>query len=141
MRMDKKQIEIIGIIVLVPVMVLVWANSLKLLNSRNPKVSATSVLADTLTQKTLPAVSFTDPELPVSWGRCPFSGQVYSRNEDTVDLALTGIIWDPRNPQALINGEVFGEGSFIGKFKIIKIYDDHVTIGSDSDSLELRMEK
>jgi hypothetical protein len=141
MKMDKKQIEIIGIIALVPVMVLVWANSLKLLSSRNSKVPAAPVSVDTLTPKILPAVSVVDSEQPVSWGRCPFSGQVYSRREDAVDLILTGIIWDPRNPQALINGEVFGEGSFIGEFKIIKIYDDHVTISSGGDSLELRMEK
>jgi hypothetical protein len=146
--MDKKKLEIIITGVLMIVMVAAWYNSFKILKQRSarpvaPPQTALATFAVDLEGEVGKGISLSQKrdKFDLPWGRCPFSGKVYSGREDAVELRLTGILWDDVKPQAIINGDVVQEGNFIGHFKIIKIHKDWVQVGSGSSFLELKMEK
>lgn len=80
-------------------------------------------------------------DLQIVCHRCPFSGKIYSAMDTpvTIKLELGGIIWDSKNPKALINNEIVQEGDTIGKYKILKIYENSIkfTDGANEYALEL----
>lgn len=54
-------------------------------------------------------------------------------------LNLTGIIWDIKDPQAIIDETVVKQGDLLGKYKIIKINKDNVVVNGDEGQLTLRI--
>ncbi len=57
------------------------------------------------------------------WGRNPF---VLSK--DTKASTLEGILWDEKNPKAIISGNIVGIGDRIGKGVIVDIKKNSVTV-------------
>lgn len=43
-------------------------------------------------------------------------------------IIIQGIVWGPKRPQAIINGEVYEKGEVVGEVKIIDIDKDGVTL-------------
>lgn len=140
--MDKKRIEITITVILIVVFIFAWANTFKFLRKKAKSVSAPSPLAlstpaaSALTAArgiTAKASGEVIPEKNLEWGRCPFCGKIYSGREGgPIDLKLTGIVWDEKKPQALINDLIVKEGDSVGHFRVIKIFKDKVQLVSDN---------
>ncbi|NQU19210.1 general secretion pathway protein GspB, partial [bacterium] len=56
-----------------------------------------------------------------------------------VDLAVSGIIWDEVNPQAIINSKILAEGDSIGGFSIEKIEKQKVILSDGKKRIELNI--
>jgi len=70
-----------------------------------------------------------------SWGRSPFILQETTDNE----LALNGILWDAKNPQAVINGEIVGVGDKINKYSVVDIDKNKVILNDGTEDCELKL--
>lgn len=139
--MDKKRIEVTITAILIVVFILAWANTFKFLRKKAKTVSApsssalsTQAASALITARGITAKASEEviPEKNLEWGRCPFCGKIYSGQEGgPIDLKLTGIVWDEKKPQALINNLILKEGDSIGHFRVIKIFKDKVQLSSD----------
>ena len=85
------------------------------------------------------AVAIAQPASPKSsfeeWGENPFvieRGQVI---EDASGPALSGIMWDPANPVAIINGQLLGVGDHVQQWQITEITQEHVVV-SDGEKTQ-----
>lgn len=73
------------------------------------------------------------------WGRNPFAEEEQAESAPGVDLALSGIAWDPVRPQAVINGRIVGVGDKVGGVSIVEINQDRVIVEDESSSYELHL--
>jgi hypothetical protein len=143
--MDKKRIEIIVTALLVLVLVVVWINSCNFLSKRKA-ASVTAPLAGA-SASPLPATVTVSPSVktPVvdagTWSRCPFSGKIYSEAEGRQDLNLSGIMWSPKKPLAVINERVVKAGDKIFGSVVIEIRKDKVILNNGSADFELKLSK
>lgn len=144
--MDKKRIQIIATAVLAIIFILVWANAFKVFKS---KAATKAPAAPAITPPSIPfkAKQESSAETPkkeesketLGWGRCPFSGKVYtSRQEGPVSLKLSGIIWDSKNPLAMINERVVKVGDTIAGNTVVEIKHDRVILNNGSSDFELK---
>ena len=71
-----------------------------------------------------------------------------SRNPFTVEpitlqrlspMTLSGIVWDGKNPKAVINDRIVGVGEVIGGRKVMKIEETRVILNDGTNPLELRL--
>ena len=74
-----------------------------------------------------------------SWGRNPFLFQPLAGKE-AKQTVLDGIIWDSREPKAVIGGEILGVGDSIGPNKIVDIKPDKVILNDGVNNIELELE-
>jgi len=149
--MDKKRIEIIVTSFLVLILIFVWLNSIKVLKKRivqKVKFPAAAQSADFLKLELigLEKEVFVKEEkernedASLVWVRCPFCGKLYGEQEVmVVDLAVSGIIWDEVNPQAIINSKILAEGDSIGGFSIEKIEKQKVILSDGKKRIELNI--
>ena len=72
-----------------------------------------------------------------SWGRNPF---MLKKVKDK-KLTLNGIIWDAKNPQAVINGEIVGVGDKVSKYSVVDININAVVLNDGKRDFELRLGK
>ncbi len=81
------------------------------------------------------------PSEELAWGRDPFVLQEAPAHESfsVHDLNLMGITWsaDKKAYCAIINNELYLVGSMIGKFKVIEIRKDRVTVAGEKERYEL----
>jgi hypothetical protein len=138
--MDKKRIEIIITVVLVLVLVIVVANSIRTVKQKlkAPVPAVTGALHPQTT--TAPQAAGQKKKLAAEdlvWARCPFSGKVYSASDKSLTLKLSGILWDEKMPQALINNEIVKKGESIGNFIVVKINTNSVVVNDGTKDLEL----
>lgn len=75
----------------------------------------------------------------LSWGRNPFTLMGGSERSAS-GLSLTGILWDPKTPQAIINDTVVGVGDRISDQTVTEIDSDKVVLNDGTQNYELRME-
>jgi len=61
--------------------------------------------------------------------------------EANKEINLNGIMYTPQKALAVINKSIWGVGDVIGKFTILKIGKDYVTIGSGSSSFDIRLKR
>lgn len=138
--MDKKRLEMIITAALILVLIFAWANSAKTLKKRS---SPTGTLGSTPIQtRVYPGQE--KEEISGSnlvWGRCPFSGKIYTEKEGLgiVNLKLDGIIWDRQQPLAVINGRVLEIGGRIEGNTVVDIKEDRVILNNGSNNLELKL--
>ena len=52
-------------------------------------------------------------------------------------LVLTGILWDPSQPVAIINGEMLRIGDSVGGYRVLHITQDQVSLTDGHDTLML----
>ena len=68
------------------------------------------------------------------WGRNPFT--LFKRPKASV---LEGIMWDARNPKAIINGNIFGVGDSVGSGEVVDIQRNSVVIKNGAIEKEYRL--
>lgn len=142
--MDKKRIEMVITAVLVVVLMLVWANSCRVLKNRaavkGDQLSA--AISSPVSNKFVPTV-IKDEEAEwrqLLWVRCPFSGKSFSASQESaLHLKLDGIVWDVKDPVAMINGRIFKKGNMIGGNKIVDIKSDRVVINDGNKDFEIKV--
>lgn len=73
---------------------------------------------------------------------------VSSRNPFTMEavafqrlgpMTLNGIVWDEKNPKAVINDRIVGVGEVIGGRKVVKIEQTRVVLNDGANQMELRL--
>ena len=70
----------------------------------------------------------------VDWGRNPFTP-----SESPKASVLEGIMWDAKNPQAIINGNILGIGEKVGSGVIVDIQKTSVIIKNGAIEKEYRL--
>jgi hypothetical protein len=75
----------------------------------------------------------------LSWVKDPFSGKLYSSSSE-MELRLEGILWDPKNPAAIINGEVVKIGDVLaGGSRIVAIKQNMVVVNDGMRNIEIKL--
>jgi len=66
------------------------------------------------------------------WGDNPFLIQRGSTPTPTTPAGrvLSGILWDPETPVAIVNGRVVRVGDWVGKWQVAQIQQDRVVLSS-----------
>ncbi|MFA6349462.1 MAG: hypothetical protein WCY12_00850, partial [Candidatus Omnitrophota bacterium] len=75
------------------------------------------------------------------WGRDPFSGRMYSSENKASALRLIGIIWDEKEPLAMINERILKVGDMIQGKQIIRINSDSIVVDDGSKEIELKLQQ
>lgn len=141
--MNKKRIEIILTFLLSIIFVFIITNSIKIAKRR---FSATAVVSTVTvsgpaaqTRKEIARQGAGKPEEP-AWGRCPFSGKAYSASgKPVINFRLTGIIWDQKTPQALINNKIVKAGDRFGNYIVVGINRNSVILNNGIEEIQLRL--
>ncbi|MGB2598833.1 MAG: hypothetical protein WBD04_03635 [Candidatus Omnitrophota bacterium] len=100
------------------------------------KVTPTPPEAEAETKKPeyIPVVKKQPDEEPVTWREpAPLRGQ--TRQLPT----LSGIMYAPTNPQAILDGDLYTEGETVRGFKVQKILPNKVKLTADDKEYELRL--
>ncbi len=142
---QKKQIIIIGIL-LIPFL-LFWLKAFKTIKKRRgfqPKIKVSQLsperLKSALSQVQEIQLDDDQKDESLKWVRCPFSGKIYSsQSRSIVDLQLNGILWDETDPKAIINGKIRGRGEAIGKYTVIDIEKNKVSLSDGLETFELKI--
>jgi hypothetical protein len=137
--MEKKRLEIIITVILGIVFVLVSLNSLSVIRKKTKEKIAVQMpsqgAASTAADAPLTEVS----EDKLSWVKDPFSGKLYSSSSE-MELRLEGILWDPKNPAAIINGEVVKIGDVLaGGSRIVAIKQNMVVVNDGMRNIEIKL--
>lgn len=146
--MEKKRLEIIITAGLAVIFIVVLANSIIKVRAKLRPAAATSAVAPQPAEPKVAAQAAAaqqpqEEEYNLSLSRCPFSGKAYAAKDTAAitNLRLTGIVWDDKKPQALINSRVVQEGDSIGDFTVVKISSDKVTLAKGDKYFELKLAK
>lgn len=143
---DKIQIIITG--VLVVVLILAFGNASKKLRNRNMKVKpkATGAPALPISRESKPESkdlynSLEQHARSIDLKRDPFTASpIVSENSLSSDISLTGILWDPLKPLAIIDGNVVRKGERVGSKVIMDIKRDRVILSDGEVLSELKLE-
>ncbi|MCH7761549.1 hypothetical protein IIA15_09165 [candidate division TA06 bacterium] len=74
------------------------------------------------------------------WGRNPFLAIGEERETSYLSgLVLTGILWDEKQPFAVINGAVLGAQDAVGHYTIREILPDGIVLERDGKTFTLRL--
>jgi len=73
-----------------------------------------------------------------AWGRNPFSAEEAPK-EEVVKLRLNGILWDEKNPQAIIGDDIVGIGDKIGPNTVVDIKEASVILNDGTGNFELNL--
>jgi len=73
------------------------------------------------------------------WGRNPFSESEVSSAGAFSNLRLSGIVWDPEDPQAVINERIVRVGHEIGGSQVVAIKETSVILKEGESYFELRL--
>lgn len=71
--------------------------------------------------------------------RSQASEEVVLGDEPVEEYILEGIVYDPKDPFALINGRVMNESEIIGNFQIERIWEDRVDIINIKDNSKVTL--
>jgi hypothetical protein len=73
----------------------------------------------------------------LGWDRDPFHLDVVE--EQIIELKLSGIIWDPAKPLALINGQMVTVGANVAGQQVVAITQQQVTVSDGTTTLQLQL--
>ena len=149
--MDKKRLEITITLFLIIVLILAWANSIKILNKKLkqgvrpkkiveqvvPEVVSTDLSKKNIQVISIPKADKWQEEESLDFIRSTFSGKRYG--EESIDFKISGLIWDDINPQVIINGQISKAGDYIEGFIIEKIERQKVTLFNGTKRIELNI--
>ena len=74
----------------------------------------------------------------LEWRRDPFTSSGVGE-EATHSLNLSGILWDPAKPLAIINGQTVQVGDQLGAYRILSINRETVTISDGTATTTLQL--
>ena len=75
--------------------------------------------------------------LLLAWRRDPFTRG--AAMEEMSGLTLSGILWDPNQPIAIINGQMVHVGEEHDGYRIVEIVEDHVSITDGTQIFQLQI--
>lgn len=76
------------------------------------------------------------------WQRDPFASASQKNSVAEIPgLSLSGIVWDPQKPQAVINGCIVSAGDVIADYTVEDIKPTVVTLTRESTKYELKLGK
>ena len=75
------------------------------------------------------------PTTLLAWGRDPFTRDAATGNGS--GLALAGILWDPQQPMAIINGRTVRVGAELEGYRVTDITQDRVSITDGTQTFQL----
>jgi type II secretory pathway component PulC len=136
----KQRIEIIITLILIVILIFSWGNMQKVFERKRQLVplSSQSDSAILSGEENPSAFQQQAPQRQV-WGRCPFSGKVYTDLETGAEIRLLGIVWDVEAPVAMINDSIVKAGDKIGKYTIREIKQDKVIVSDGITTFELSL--
>lgn len=74
--------------------------------------------------------------------RDPFTrSQTISVEKEISGINLSGIIWDAKNPKAIINGKIVGVGSKVKENTVVDIKPDRVILSDSERQFEISIKK
>jgi hypothetical protein len=80
------------------------------------------------------------PSSSVEKGAVPFKHHSSNASQERVSLpVLSGIMYSPRNPQAIVNGILSSEGGTVDGFVLLKILPDTVRVKRGQMQYELKL--
>ncbi|UCD54789.1 MAG: hypothetical protein JSV93_04510 [Candidatus Omnitrophota bacterium] len=102
------------------------------------------------TKKGVPALRHAIKTDFVTWARNPFVLKTIpvvapapvaqpAPLPSSAKLALDGIMWDEKNPKAMVNGRLMGIGDKIGEYEVIDIKKNKVTLNNGVEDIVLRL--
>ena len=71
----------------------------------------------------------------LAWGRDPFMRG--ARAGQASGLTLSGVLWDPNQPMAIINGQMVHVGDELEGYRILEITQDRVSVTDGTQTLQL----
>lgn len=74
----------------------------------------------------------------LSWGKDPFVPAIREAGE-AIDLKLTAVFYNARNPSAIVNDRIVYRGSLVRGQKVIDIGSTHVILHGDRGRLRLEL--
>jgi type II secretory pathway component PulC len=74
-----------------------------------------------------------------NWGKNPFLPKEVSARRSSVTLILNGIVWDPKQPSAVINDHIVGVGDEVLGSKVVAISQNRVVLNNGREDFELRL--
>ena len=146
-RDRKSRIKLIITAILIIIFIFSWANTIKVLQKRwggaKKKEVSSKLLVATQAPKVeeipLVQVIYEDDD-GLEWIRCPFCGKLYIDGGGGV-VVLSGILWDVKDPKAVINGEIVGIGDKVNKYSVIDIDRNIVILNDGSKDIEISLEE
>ena len=150
--MPKKQ-QLIFLVVLVVIMAAVYVRALRPASSRRESAGATGArvpvapsaaaaepaaggtISLELSAESGPRQAQREHAARLAWGRDPFTGG--SAGEEVGGFALSGILWDPSQPIAIINGQMLRVGDEVEGYRVTAITQDTVSISDGGQALKL----
>ncbi len=79
--------------------------------------------------------------MQLAWQRDPFMSPVVATpRPPLIDLTLSGILWDPADPIAIVNGQTVRVGEVCDGYRILDITEDRITFTDGTHTSHLRLE-
>ena len=144
--MNASQSKKAGLAVLVVVMVLVYARALRPPGSGSEApeppvpVEASSGSSDgglVALNRSTSREAQRQQLARLEWKRDPFTQGLVQGHVS--GLVLSGILWDPVQPMALINGALVKVGDALGDYHIIDIAQDHVSLTDGTQNFKMHI--
>ncbi|MBI4335518.1 MAG: hypothetical protein HY589_02575 [Candidatus Omnitrophica bacterium] len=137
--MKKEKVELIITLALAPVMIFIIARNITDVKKKRdvfprprarPESVGTGVVPDREEPKRISSLS---------WGRDPFVFGGAKTAEG--DLVLNGIVWDEKNPSAIINGNIVNIGGEINGNIIVDIQRERVIVNKGGATYEMNLRR
>ena len=136
----KQRVEIVITLVLIVILIFSWGNMQKVFERKRQIVPLSSQGDSAIpSEKDHPRTSPARMPERLMWGRCPFSGKVYTDLETGAEIRLLGIVWDVEAPVAMINDSIVKAGDKIGKYTVKEIRQDKVIVTDGITAFELSL--
>ena len=71
----------------------------------------------------------------LAWARDPFG--LAQSAQDPSGLQLSGILWDPQQPMAIINGQTVSVGQECDGYRVVAITEESVSLTDGTDTIQL----
>ena len=112
--------------------------------ARNPVVSADPVQPVTIPPSAIGTV--TKGIRPArtrypQWGRNPFTFVEEGSQDPAAGIFLSGIAWDGKRSQAVINERIVSAGDEIAGYTVVEVKPTHVILNDGSANFELRLSR
>lgn len=101
------------------------------------KAANASSIIDTDPSKPQPIEPVKDGKVPAT---APIGSGLIPANINEL-VKLNGIMYTPKKPLAVINGNIRGIGDYVEEFKILEIGKDSVTVGSAEEEYVLKLQR
>ena len=72
------------------------------------------------------------------WGRNPFTFEE-SMKEKISGIFLTGIAWDAKKPQAVVNGRIVEAGDKLAGYRVVAIKQTSIILDDGSENIEIKL--